>query len=129
MCSLVINDIFNELRKENERLSNDLLFSHKILSEIKCFVKLIWDKYDKTFDIIDTHLCKKLVKEAEDVLDSNKTSKNTNRDNTSKESPNSDESDYEIGINSLQPRDNRIERSMKEKLTIEAKEEVIDDLW
>ena len=68
MSSLLVNDILKGLREENKTLFNELLLTNKILSEIKSFIELIFEKYENTFDTNDKHFGHKLVKEAEEVL-------------------------------------------------------------
>ena len=71
MSSSEADESLDELSDDNKNYFNDLMFTNKcvsLLSEMKSFIELLFEKYENTFDSIDTHFYEILVKEAEDVL-------------------------------------------------------------
>ena len=131
MSSNKIKDIFDNLMVENKRLFDELMFANKILSEIKSFIELIFEKYENTFDSNDTHFYEKLVKEAEEVVQRDKTFKEFDFPITTDKRRIGDEREEhiecEVDINSLQSRDNGFRRPKKRKKNIETKEVVCDN--
>ena len=84
MSDIEVNDIFDDLFIENQRLLNELLVTKKclkVLSEIRVFIKLLFAKYGLSFEPKDSnHYHRVLAEEVDKVLDRRETTGDRDND-------------------------------------------------
>ena len=82
---IVVNDVFDELKEENKRITNKLLFADKflkVLIEFKCFVELNSNQFKLNLEENNKQLFEELCEKVKQVLDEkNNYSKNFNDKN------------------------------------------------